>query len=203
MGAPICSWIAVIWRSNNIQLIINNKCRLICQLCIIVSISRLLTLCLLATSWLNSSDALPVAQPHRRNAQRLNNIHSKSKSQNKSRNLVKTVRMLQHIYFIFEQPYRSSCTIRWWTTDVTSSLLTTTHNIARIYWLTRMLYNVRKQRMMRPLMTPLSRRHANRQCPMCYGKQQEQNFFAKKRCTVMLFRLSADNIIIYRFTYFY
>jgi len=26
----------VIWRSNNIQLIINNKCRLICQLCIIV-----------------------------------------------------------------------------------------------------------------------------------------------------------------------
>jgi len=26
---PICNWTAVIWRSNNIQLIINNKCRLI------------------------------------------------------------------------------------------------------------------------------------------------------------------------------
>ena len=26
---------AAIWRTNNIQLIINNKCRLICQLCIL------------------------------------------------------------------------------------------------------------------------------------------------------------------------
>jgi len=31
-GVPICNWTAVIWLSNNIQLSINNKCRLICQL---------------------------------------------------------------------------------------------------------------------------------------------------------------------------
>jgi len=27
-GVPICNWTVVIWRSNNIQLLINNKCRL-------------------------------------------------------------------------------------------------------------------------------------------------------------------------------
>ena len=32
---PLCNWTGAIWRTNNIQLIVNNKYRLICQLCII------------------------------------------------------------------------------------------------------------------------------------------------------------------------